>query len=768
MIVAWTYNELAADFDSNDVSLQLYLPRPGTATSRHFMKVDEEIIQVDAWGDYVLADIVAGTFVDAGATVDPDLPIIRGVRGTQKTTHRKGAPIWSRWEISTFVASVFDDFTGPTAPVADDEVHSVESDGKGGWYIGGDFTDLDGTTYTRCARVKAIGEVDTNFVAECDDTVLEMKLSPDGRYLAIAGLFTTYNSVSVQGLVIVEPDTGVLIYAPPITVGTDGVKALAWDGNHLFFGGDLDDPTAALENLGRLEFGGPTRSQIWSIDFSWAPQQQTITPFTIHSMLIHDGKLYIGGDFTTMDGETRGRGCAYDLDTLLINSWNPACAGGGVHAIYVQDGGMFIGGDFTTTHGVARVRVAKVTPDYGTPIIDFTADANGIVKDFMLVEDELWIVGDFTTINGTTNGANGIRVARVNVETGALLAAHPFNANAIVNRLRASSSRAMIAGDFTVGRIRILNANHAFSPIGRYKFELELEPAPGERIESVVWKASKNGNVFYTSNPVTEFKTVNGKIVIPGPDINLPAPDAEYKIEAVVTKNSGTETHSVGFSGYTDDAIYLIPIGRESGDRFDESDGLTMPSPSNPGKSGNTYTLSLPDQTDVPQTMNDHYFYRLFAILRGDGGNRLVVDRAGPVDTIIMPQTNLYQAELDWDDKNAPFTLDITFEDTIGMSAVTAAVTHPGADSDVLNPDQVQIEREVRIGGTLTGPQFGRWVSDWMPVPGSFQVQYGNQGNTGFEYRYRCRYRDFRRDGVEDQRGPVAVTSQWSDWTPWV
>ena len=83
------------------------------------------------------------------------------------------------------------------------------------------------------------------------------------------------------------------------------------------------------------------------------------------STFFDDGqRLYIGGLFTTIGGQPRGRLAAVDKTSRLLTSWNPN-ADGGVRTLVVSHGKVFVGGDFTTIGGHPRNMFAVIDAETG-------------------------------------------------------------------------------------------------------------------------------------------------------------------------------------------------------------------------------------------------------------------------------------------------------------------------------------------------------------------------------------------------------------------
>ena len=101
-----------------------------------------------------------------------------------------------------------------------------------------------------------------------------------------------------------------------------------------------------------------------------------------------DGKILVGGDFTTLGGggtgtTPRNRIGRLNADGSLDTSFNPG-ANGGVYALAVQpDGKILVGGDFTTLGGggtgtTTRNCIGRLNAD-GSLDTSFNPGANGDV-----------------------------------------------------------------------------------------------------------------------------------------------------------------------------------------------------------------------------------------------------------------------------------------------------------------------------------------------------------------------------------------------------
>lgn len=131
---------------------------------------------------------------------------------------------------------------------------------------------------------------------------------------------------------------------------------------------------------------------------------------TVHALaVLPDGKILVGGAFTQLDGRSRtGLGRLHGdgrLDTTF-----PDIAAGAVLAIVVQpDARILIAGTFATVAGQPRPYVARLWPD-GRLDTTFIPRPNNLVYDLALQRDgRILLAGGYTAIDGVPRG----RLARL-------------------------------------------------------------------------------------------------------------------------------------------------------------------------------------------------------------------------------------------------------------------------------------------------------------------------------------------------------------------
>ena len=137
--------------------------------------------------------------------------------------------------------------------------------------------------------------------------------------------------------------------------------------------------------------------------------------------LAQDGdRTFVGGVFTRLGGKNRQNIGAYYNSTNLVDNTFLASTNGKVDAIAVDPATkrVFLGGSFTTVNGEPRANLAAVDLTTGALIQDWQADTGGAVQDvraLQVIGGRLYVGGRFSTIDGVTSRA---RLAAVSTTDG--------------------------------------------------------------------------------------------------------------------------------------------------------------------------------------------------------------------------------------------------------------------------------------------------------------------------------------------------------------
>ncbi len=230
---------------------------------------------------------------------------------------------------------------------------ALQSDGSilmGGGFAVSDFSFTE--SRGNIARLLTNGNLDTGFFAEANDRVFAIAVLPDGR-VSIGGSFTSVNgngyvtyhaALSSTGLIdaVIEPNNVVFAIANQS------------DGKQLVGGAFT---LAAGYSRSRLARVLPNSS--YGADTGYAPTPND----TVRSMALQaDGKLILGGDFTTVNGAARSYVARLNTNGTTDTGW-AVPANNAVVSIAVQtDGKILVAGSFTTLDGITRNRLARINP----------------------------------------------------------------------------------------------------------------------------------------------------------------------------------------------------------------------------------------------------------------------------------------------------------------------------------------------------------------------------------------------------------------------
>lgn len=118
-----------------------------------------------------------------------------------------------------------------------------------------------------------------------------------------------------------------------------------------------------------------------------------------------DGKLYIGGSQSSINGNTSARGIAvYDPATATLSTIGTGTNSGGVVTALAFDrnGLLLIGGSFTGINGISLARIATYDPATATLAALGTGANNSVRAVAVGLDNTYYIGGDQTTLNGVS------------------------------------------------------------------------------------------------------------------------------------------------------------------------------------------------------------------------------------------------------------------------------------------------------------------------------------------------------------------------------
>ena len=396
-------------------------------------------------------------------------------------------------------------------------VNAVKFQPDGKILIGGQFTEVQGFSASGLARLNADGTVDKTFnapdfsgvdpstgVITVGGNVQSIAVQPDGKILVGGNLFLgvfgqsgtkqSIRRLNADG----SPDSTFTNEQMPFGTVVYDIK-LQSDGKILLAGllGFTSLGNVAI-SLARLNANG-TLDTTFSV-VSTNPIE-VINDFEIQS----DGKIVAGGfvrsetpnTATSLIRRFNADGSA-DSSYSVINSGNAA-----IEALeLLADGKILIGGNYTTLNSIAQGRVSRLNSDgsIDTTYNSANSGANAIVKDIAVRADgKIIIGGEFSTFNGAAMQ----RIARLNADGNLdnTFTNSGTITNTVVNDVELLTDNRILAGSTTS---TLINPLIRFSSDGAFDSAFVVRANRGGTIRKVLQQT--DGKIIIAG----EFLYVNG------------------------------------------------------------------------------------------------------------------------------------------------------------------------------------------------------------------------------------------------------------------
>ncbi|MDO9553863.1 T9SS type A sorting domain-containing protein [Rhodonellum sp.] len=337
---------------------------------------------------------------------------------------------------------------------------AIQPDGK--ILIGGLFTSYNGTDISRIARLNADGSLDTSFkFTGANSAVLTIAIQPDGKIL-IGGFFT-------NGLTRLNEDGSLDTTFNPGTGANSTVWTIALlpDGRILIGGAFTSYNGTSINGIARLNANGSLDNSFdpgTGVDFGVIDPNTneyygivlTITPQA-------DGKILIGGNFSTYNGISRRGIARLNAEGSLDTSFNPGTGASGFvwSTAFQPDGKILIGGFFHSYSGTLRNNVARLNTD-GSLDASFNpgTGTDSQVRTLKLQADgKILIGGDFNYYNETYQGGVTRLNADGNLDTsfnpglgvsGGIISSNTGAFSQVITISLQANGKILIGGEFTL------------------------------------------------------------------------------------------------------------------------------------------------------------------------------------------------------------------------------------------------------------------------------------------------------------------------------
>lgn len=291
---------------------------------------------------------------------------------------------------------------------------AVQPDGR--ILVGGDFGSIGGVVRSGIARLNPDGSVDPDFNPNpsLNGSVYGMAVQPDGKIILVGSFIAKPGGTFGGGGFHVDItrlnqdgsyDTG---FTPGHVDGTgleELVRSVAVqpDGKILIGGSFTSIDGIARNNAARLNADG-------TLDAGFNPN---LNNRAFGVAVQPDGKSLVWGEFTNVGGVTRNRIARLNVDGTLDAGFNPNAGSGGVMSLVtLPDGKILAGGGFNTIGGVSRSYIARLHPN-GSVDTGFNANAGAVVYSIAVQADGKILTGGYFTEMG---GVTRKRMARLHAD----------------------------------------------------------------------------------------------------------------------------------------------------------------------------------------------------------------------------------------------------------------------------------------------------------------------------------------------------------------
>ncbi|MCL5097864.1 MAG: hypothetical protein M1608_10145, partial [Candidatus Omnitrophica bacterium] len=334
-----------------------------------------------------------------------------------------------------------------------------------------------------------------------NNTVYALEIQPDGKAI-IGGDFTAVNAVTRNRVARLNSD-GSLDTEFKIGTGADGSVAavqIQVDGKILIGGGFTSFNGLTRYSLARLNDNG-------SLDAAFNPGTGINGP--VRAMAVTDqNQVIIGGDFTEINGISRNAIARLNPDGTLDATFDPGSGvNGTVYAVAAQsDGRLVIGGDFTLVNGLNFNSIARLNSDGSVdPNFNPGSGADGAVYALLVRQ-----ATTMTTSADSAMGNSSTNVIPTGDSTGTLALNYQFLFD--TNTMTTNSLRVYYETNLIQDTTIVVSTNSNTSG----SFSVDFGPGQSNEVTIVVNEGFTNSSSWHYTVTITTAQAEAGKIILGG------------------------------------------------------------------------------------------------------------------------------------------------------------------------------------------------------------------------------------------------------------
>ncbi len=405
---------------------------------------------------------------------------------------------------------------------------AIQSDGK--IIIGGAFQIYNTIARNRIARINSDGSLDDTFwgIPGTDTDVHAIKILTDGKVI-VAGAFTTIDGTARNRIARLYSYGGIDTGFDPGTGANDVIYAVALqsDGKIIVGGAFTTFNGVSANRIVRLNADG-------SVDATF--NAGTGMDNTVYSLVLQtDGKVLAGGAFTTFNGSSSNKIVRLTSTGSVDVSFNVGTGfNSDVRAIAVQStGGVLAAGDFTTFNGATQNRIVGLNSNgsLNTAFVVGSGFDNTIYTLLLQTDQRIIVGGYFTTYNGNLRN-NLVRLKTTGaLDEGFVTGTGP--SNMIRTIALQADNKLIIGGSFTsydgIGRTRIARINAA--PCNNFAATVTINQQPCPSLNNGSVTISPSGGTTPYSYAWSSGQTTISASSLPEANYTISVTDANSCME---------------------------------------------------------------------------------------------------------------------------------------------------------------------------------------------------------------------------------------------
>ncbi len=454
-------------------------------------------------------------------------------------------------------------------------------DGSGGFYVGGNFSSVDGITVSNLAHVNADGSVDTGWTPAANGEIRTIQVV--GSTVYVGGLFSTVNGDAREGLAAISTAGTLLTWSPKLqrSDGSGGsVYSLKADGTTLYAVGNFSCAGTTVFDGGCTNSGETPRGNAAAFDMTtgnltaWNPDLGYIA----ESVDTSASRAYIVGQFSTANGGTPTTGGIAVSKTTgqLIPGWS-VTSNQAILSVAVQGSTVYVSGydTFTGTDAngnpTTRNHTQAVDATSGA-VLPWNPNSTGSVYTVVPYGSSVYLGGLFSSVGGEVRS----RAAKVDAVTGALESWNPLCSGEVPTISPSASGVFVGTNATTVGGTQRIGA----AAVDSNSNVTAWNPSPNNQVRDIavdgsdvylagafdevggdshigIAKVNNTSGAPYSWNPSTPLNNYAGTVTVSGSKVYVGGAfgTPRNKAAAFSTSNAALESWNPGVSADVTDII---------------------------------------------------------------------------------------------------------------------------------------------------------------------------------------------------------------------